>query len=256
MKQRIPLSLVSRRPADDGPDAQYESAEEGAPRAMRADDDALVARIVAGDGQAFELVMRRYNQLLFRAARSIVRTDADAEDVMQEAYVKAYRAMAGFQGRSSLATWLIRIVVNEAIGRARRQSRIVSIEAVASRDGDVADDVHARSSGWLGGAVRRPEQYAADIELGQLLSAAVDDLPDSLRSVFVLRSVEGMSVAETAAALDVSAEVVRARLHRARAMLRTKIDQGLREEARTLYSFGHERCDRIVALVLGRVRAG
>ena len=220
----------------------------------KADDAVLVQRILAGDEQGFELLMRRYNQLLFRAARAIVRNAADAEDVVQEAYASAFRALGRFEGRSTLATWLVRIVINEARTRARRDSRIVPLESVAGVDGEVPNVASARAAGWLGSSTRGPEDAAGDRQLRTTLSEAVDRLPESLRTVFVLRCVEGMDGAQTANCLNVSDELVRVRLHRARAALREHIDRSLGEESRRLFSFGHERCDRMVALVLNRIR--
>jgi RNA polymerase sigma-70 factor (ECF subfamily) len=214
----------------------------------------LVERILAGDEQAFELLMRRYNQLLFRAARSIVRNDADAEDVLQEAYMNAFRALAGFEGRSTLATWLVRIVINEARTRARRESRIVPLDSVGGLDDNIPNAALARAAGWLGNLPRAPDRSAGDGQLRAVLSGAIDRLPESLRTVFMLRSVEEMDVAQTAECLGLSDEAVRVRLHRARAVLREQIDCSIGVESRRLFSFGHERCDRIVATVLSRVR--
>jgi RNA polymerase sigma-70 factor (ECF subfamily) len=224
------------------------------PNESRTADAALIERILAGDEASFELLMRRNNQRLFRAARSIVGNASDAEDVLQEAYFKAFSALAAFEGRSSLGTWLLRITINEALTRADRTSRVVSLRAVETPGGEVADDSSVRASGWLGHAPRSPEAATGDGELRSALAAAVERLPDSLRTVFVLRSVEGMSVEETAECLELTPEAVRVRLHRARAALRDELDQRLTEESRQLYAFGNERCDRLVANVLERFR--
>jgi len=220
------------------------------------DDELLVQRIVAGEGEAFELVMRRYNQLLFRAARAVVRNDAEAEDVVQEAYVKAFGALDRFESRSSLGTWLVRIVVNEARTRLRRTARLVPLAAVThagreAREG--SDDAFADRNVGLSDSSRGPEDAVSDAELRNVLAEAVDHLPDTLRAVFVLRCVQGLSVAETAACLDLSPESVRIRLYRARAWLREDIDRTLTRDARRLFSFGHEHCDRVVARVLERM---
>ena len=222
---------------------------------IESDDAALVKRILSGDEHAFELLMRRHNQTLFRAARGIMHDATDAEDVVQEAYVKAFRSLRNFEGRSSLATWLVRIVINEARTRVRRQSRTVSLESAPMVDGDLPEDASLEATGWLSTSRRGPEDAVGNAELGNALSRAVDRLPDSLRTVFVLRCVEGMNVAETAECLDLTEEVVRVRLHRARAVLRADIDKTLSEEARRLFSFGQERCDKLVARVLERLHA-
>jgi len=221
---------------------------------QRTADEALVHRILAGDEDAAELLMRRHNQLLFRVARSIVRDSAEAEDVLQDAYVSAFSALGRFEGRSSLATWLARIVANKARSRVQRQRRNVPLAVHADLDGNVANDDSVKAAGWLGDVRRGPEEAAGDGELRAMLAEAVDRLPEPLRTVFVLRCAEGMNAAETAECLDVSAEVVRVRLHRARAALRADIDRSLDQEARQLFAFGLDRCDRIVARVLDRLR--
>jgi RNA polymerase sigma-70 factor (ECF subfamily) len=232
---------------------QIAEAHSPSSQANRADDAALVQRILAGDEQGFELLMRRYNQLLFRAARAIVGNAADAEDVVQEAYLSAFRALSRFEGRSRLATWLVRIVVNEARTRARRNSRIVPLESVTSGGDAVPNAASARAAGWLGSSTRGPEDALGDRQLRTTLSDAVDRLPEPLRTVFVLRCVEGMDGTQTADCLQLSDEAVRVRLHRARAALRAHIDETLGEESRRLFSFGNQRCDRIVALVISRL---
>lgn len=219
-------------------------------------DDELIDRVLAGDEAAFELVMRRHNQLLFRTARSIVASDWDAEDVVQEAYLKAFRSLGGFERRSSLATWLVRITVHEALTRTARAQRVGALAAVSAREGEVADDAAVRATGWLGDRRRRPEDAAADAELRALLARAVERLPESLRIVFVLREVEGLGVAEIADGLELSAEAVRVRVHRARVALQADIDASVTRETRRLYSFGHERCDRLVTHVLEQLRTG
>jgi RNA polymerase sigma-70 factor (ECF subfamily) len=224
------------------------------PVAADADDAALIERILAGDEASFELLMRRNNQRLFRAARSIVRNATDAEDVVQEAYFKAFLALARFERRSSLGAWLLRITINEALTRAERARRIVPLHTVVNSAGDVPDDPSSPGSGWLAHPSRDPEAAAGDGELHGVLAGAVERLPDSLRTVFVLRSVEEMSVEETAECLQISHEAVRVRLHRAKALLRDAVDQRLSEESRRLYAFGYERCDRLVSRVLERIR--
>jgi len=201
-------------------------------------DEEVVARVRAGEGALFELLMRRHNQRVFRAARAVLRDDGEAEDVVQDAFVRAYRALDGFEGRAAFATWLTRIAVNEALARRRARIRTrPALEPAMSLPASTPD----------------PERDAGDAELGRLLTAAVDGLPESLRVVFVLRDVEGLDTAETASCLDLSQAAVKVRLHRARHALRVELDRRLGAETRALFGFGAARCDRAVAAVLARL---
>jgi len=209
-------------------------------------DEEVVARVLAGDLPLFEVLMRRHNQRLYRTARAIVRDDAEAEDVMQETYVRAYAALGQFEGRAQWATWLTRIAVNEALARVRARGRFVSREATEVMAKE--PPLPARSEG--------PEAAASARELGALVEHAMDDLPDTYRAVFVLREVQELSTAETAACLDVSEELVKVRLHRARAELRRLMDARLGAATREVFDFHASRCDRVVAAVLERIAAG
>ena len=213
-------------------------------------DEEVVARVLAGDLPLFEVLMRRHNQRLYRTARAIVRDDAEAEDVMQETYVRAYAALGQFEGRAQWATWLTRIAVNEALARVRARGRFVSREATEVMEDDVMakePPLPARSEG--------PEAAASARELGALVEHAMDDLPDTYRAVFELREVQELSTAETAACLDVSEELVKVRLHRARAELRRLMDARLGAATREVFDFHASRCDRVVAAVLERIAA-
>ena len=234
-------------------------------------DAEIVARVLAGETELFEVLMRRNNQRLFRAARAIVRDDAEAEDVMQEAYARAYSQLARFEGRSQWSTWVTRIAVNEALGRVRRTGRFVSMDvdgaAGAGEDRQAALSAKARAKvdqnddAWReanGGAApfpTGPEDHAAARELGGFLEQALDALPDIYRSVFVLREIEELSTAETAACLEVSEELIKVRLHRARAALRQRLDQRVGAALRGVYGFHLSRCDRVVNAVMARIRA-
>ena len=179
-------------------------------------DGELVSRILAGECALFEIVMRRHNQQLYRAARAILTDEADIEDVMQQAYLNAFAHLAQFEARSQLSTWLTRIVINEAYAKRRRQR--VPVCACAGRRGGstaVAESVASSQPG--------PEQQAYAGELQRLLEEAVDELPETYRVVFMLRDVEGLSTTETGAALALGEEAVKTRLHRARAMLRRAV---------------------------------
>jgi RNA polymerase sigma-70 factor (ECF subfamily) len=208
------------------------------------DDEEIAARVRGGDLPLFELLMRRYNQRLYRVARAIVKSDAEAEDVTQQAYVNAYVNLHQFAGRAKFATWLTRIAVHEALSRARKQSRI------AWPDDDTQEDPMER----IASPAVDPERQAFASELGTLLERAVDDLPEGYRTVFVMRDVEGLSTAETAECLEMSEEAVKTRLHRAKAMLRDTLYDRAGLAAPTAFSFHLSRCDRIVAAVFQRIR--
>jgi RNA polymerase sigma-70 factor, ECF subfamily len=212
----------------------------------------VVARVRAGDSARFEVLMRRYNARLFRVARAIVGDDDEAEDVVQEAYVRAWSKLEQFEGRASFATWLTRIAVHEALARARRRGREHTF-AVGRADADeggfaVNDDVRDAAPG--------PVEVASDHEVVALLQAAVDDLPDAHRLVFVLREVEGLSGAETAQALETTEGAVKVRLHRARAALRKALEARAAGAMKELYAFHATRCDRVVAAVFARILPG
>jgi len=225
-------------------------------------DAEIVARVVAGEIELFEVLMRRHNQRLFRTARAIVRDDAEAEDVMQEAYARAFSQLAQFEGRAQWSTWVTRIAVNEALGRVRRTGRFVSAdiegveEASLSRKMDRKDDAWREANGGAAPFPTGPEDQAAARELGGFLERALDDLPDIYRSVFVLREIEELSTAEAAECLDISEELVKVRLHRARTALRDRLDRRVGSALRGVYDFHLSRCDRVVEAVMARIAAG
>jgi RNA polymerase sigma-70 factor (ECF subfamily) len=203
-------------------------------------DEALVLHVGSGDPRWCEVFVRRYNTRLFRVARAIVKDDMLAEDVMQETYLRAFRCLHQFEGRSSLATWLTRIAVHEAIARQRKLSREATAEDL--------DDVLARD---IQSAAIDPETALQRAEIGRVLTELVDGLPEPLRLVFVLRAVEGMTGGEVAEALGLSEENVKVRLFRARAALRRALDAAS-DVQHELFSFHLARCDRVVLGVLGR----
>lgn len=215
----------------------------GAPGALT--DEDVVARVVAGERALFEVLLRRHNQRVYRTVRAILgRDDDDAiEDVMQDVYVRAFGHLAQFEGRSRFSTWLVRIAVNEALGRRRRGGVVVPLP---SRDGtDAMDHFESRREG--------PEDAAARGELRATLRAATDALPAALRVVFVLRDVEGLPTAEVAEALELTEVAVKVRLHRARSTLRREVDRRIGAAAGELYGFAGARCDRVVEGVLRRL---
>jgi RNA polymerase sigma-70 factor, ECF subfamily len=205
-------------------------------------DEEVVERVLAGDISLFEILMRRYNQRLFRVARSILADDAESEDVMQEAYMRAFRELATFRGDALFSTWLTRIACHEALARARKRQRLVRLVPMA---GGEPPDPPSEAIG--------PERELENRELQNVLREAVEVLPDPLRAVFCLREIEGLSTEETADALGLTVENVRVRLHRAKRSLRQTLDARIGREVRRLYLFDGPRCDRIVEGVFARL---
>lgn len=208
------------------------------------DDLTLVQRIANGDRAAFELMMRRYNRRLFRLARATLGNDAEAEDVLQDAYLRAYRSIEGFRGEAALSTWLSRLVLNECFDRRRRTQRrenvipLISAEDHMTSVREVADD----------SAV--PDQALGQLQLRAILERKVSELPEAFRVVFVLRSIEEMGVDEVAQLLDIPEETVRSRHFRARSLLRESLARDADMAERDLFEFAGARCHRIVAKVL------
>jgi RNA polymerase sigma-70 factor (ECF subfamily) len=212
-------------------------------KATSATDEEIVARVRAGERALFEHVMRRYNQRVYRAARAILRDDHEAEDVMQEAYVRAYEHLGEFEGRARFSTWLLRIAVHEALARLRRAKRF---EPLTGESEEPSMSTQRPAS---------PEQSASDQEMRALLEQAIDALPDDFRAVFVLRAVEELSGAETAECLGIPEETVKTRLFRARGRLQEAILGTLEPKLPRAFEFQRPRCDRIVAAVLRRIGA-
>jgi RNA polymerase sigma-70 factor (ECF subfamily) len=213
------------------------------------DDATLASRVQAGDAAAFELLMRRYNQRLYRLARSMLRDAAEAEDAVQDGYLAAYQSMAAFRGEASLATWLSRVVVNQCLARLRRQARRDNILPMVSMGGPDEQEVPAMPAN----DDDAPDRALVRAELRAVLERKLDELPESFRTVFVLRSVEELSVEETARTLNLPEATVRSRHFRARSMLRESLAQDIDIAERDVFSFDGERCDRIVASVLGKL---
>ena len=208
------------------------------------DSDAqIIQQVLAGNTALFELLMRRYNERIYRAARAIVRDEQEAEDIMQQAYVNAFTHLRQFNGSAQFSTWLTRIAINEALARVRRRGRYEAFD----------DDLPNVEPFMSGNPVQNPERQAFVGELRGLLEWAIDTLPDGMREVFVLREVEGLSTAEVAESLGVSEDVVKTRLSRGRAALRRALLDRTGASAPEAFRFYRPRCDRVVQQVLARI---
>ena len=214
-------------------------------------DAELAARAAAGDQRAFETIMRRNNQLLFRTARSILKNDEEAEDAVQEAYLHAYRALGSFRADARLSTWLVRIAANEALGRLRRRGAdVIPLNTVT-------DAAAAHTETFMDQDPNgQPEHVAERAEVRKLIEARIDMLPDAFGTVFVLRAVQEFTVEETAAALSIPEATVRTRFFRARGLMREGLSRDLDLAYEEVFAFGGERCDRIVARVMARLDEG
>jgi RNA polymerase sigma-70 factor, ECF subfamily len=208
-------------------------------------DEELVRLIRSGDAALYEVLMRRYNQRIYRVAVTILRDDAEAEDVMQEAYVRGYQHLGEFAGQAKFSTWLTKIAVHEALARLRSRAKSGGSKSASDGDLDIMDKLRSDT--------RDPEMQTYDRELRSVLERAIDTLPDTYRSVFVLRVIEGLDVNETAAALDVGVEAVKTRLHRGRALLRRELERRAGIVAPHMFPFHLSRCDRVVEGVLARI---
>jgi RNA polymerase sigma-70 factor (ECF subfamily) len=219
-----------------------------APDYLSLPEPQLVGLARTGDRQAFRAIMTRCNQRLFRVARAVVRDEAEAEDVLQEAYLRAFAAIATFRGEAGIATWLTRIVLNEAHGRLRRRKATVDLDQVEAAQ-ETAQVLNfpgmARSDD--------PEADAARAQIRRILERAVDALPEPFRLVFILREIEDLSVEETASHLNLKVETVKTRLHRARRRLREALDAQLADVMVGAYPFLGARCERISEAVLQRM---
>lgn len=205
----------------------------------------VIEQILGGQTSLFELLMRRHNERVYRAARSIVRDEQEAEDVMQQTYVNAFTHLRQFNGAARFSTWLTRIAINEALARVRRRGRY-----------EAFDDEFSNVEPFMSHSpTENPERQAFTHELRGLLEWAIDTLPNGMREVFVLRDVEGLSTAEVAECLAVSEDVVKTRLSRGRAALRRVLMERTGATAPDAFRFYRPRCDRVVARVLARITA-
>ena len=212
-----------------------------------ASDEELIRRVLRKDEAAARALMQRYNRRLYRVARGVVRDDGEAEDILQEAYLRAFSALSDFRGESSLSTWLTRIVLNEAFQRLRRRTDMPLSDTGEDRQGQHGAEVipfHAFQS------IIDPERAMAQQQLCRLVERAIDALPCDFRVVLIARVIEGMSVEETAAAFDLQPETVKTRLHRARRLLKEALAEHIGPHFGDLFPFAGQRCDRITNAVI------
>ncbi|WP_376704939.1 RNA polymerase sigma factor [Mesorhizobium sp. ISC25] len=207
-------------------------------------DMQLVGRALARDGDAFRTIIKTHNQRLYRIARGVVRNDSEAEDIVQEAYVSAFAHLEAFRGDASLATWLSRIVINEALGRLRKKRRMVAMP----------ENPQAEIIRFPLNPSDDPERTMAQRQILELVERATDSLPDIYRMVFVARVIEGLSIEETAELLGVRPETIKTRLHRARALVRKALDDQIGPVLLDAFPFAGRRCERLTNAVMQRLR--
>ena len=216
---------------------------------MNPDDDDLLEGARRKDRDAIRLIIKQHNQRLYRIARSIVRNDSDAEDVLQEAYVRAFTNLGQFRGEARLSTWLARIVINEALGLIRRRRPAIDIALVSANPALDAEIIRFPGAN----PVPDPEITMAQTEIRTLLERAIDKLPSTFREVLIARLVEGMSVAETAELFGIPSQTVKTRLFRARALMRTEMERHIGPILGNAFPFAGERCERLTAGTLKRL---
>jgi RNA polymerase sigma-70 factor (ECF subfamily) len=214
--------------------------ENGTRNSEEISDEAVITRVRTGEPELFEVIMRRYNQRLYRVARSIVRNEAEAEDVVQDAYVRAYTHLSQYAGEAKFSTWLTRIAVNEGLRRLRKRGRFDDMQRMAST---------------MPVAAEGPDRAASDREVRDIMESAIEGLPSAYRSIVMLRDVEDLSTAEAADCLGIPPATVKTRLHRGHALLRETLGSTLGATRPELFTFGFSRCDRVVRLVLQRIGA-
>ncbi|MBB3138450.1 RNA polymerase sigma-70 factor (ECF subfamily) [Rhizobium pisi] len=210
-------------------------------------DAELVPLAKMGEEPAIRAIIQRHNQRLFRTARAVIRSDWEAEDIVQAAYVKAFTNLAIFRGEAELSTWLTRITLNEALGRVRSRKNTTGLEEIDMQTTSPGGEVLQFPSSL---SATDPETELSRSQARHFLEHAVDDLPDDFRAVFVLRDVEGMSTDETASYLGIKPETAKTRLHRARKMMRQSIEKQLSGAFSALFPFDGARCaamaDRVI----------
>lgn len=214
------------------------------PLTSKAEDELIIERVLSGEKNLYELLMRKYNQRLYRISRTYLTDEEDIQDSMQEAYIKAYEQLPKFEKRSQFSTWLIRILINEALARIKRRSRYIYPM-------NNSTDYFDNNPEYFENKERGPENNTVNNELKKILEKAVDNLPEKYRTVFVMREIEGMSVSETGSCLGLSESNVKVRLNRAKETLRKNLSSYYKSEE--IFSFKLHKCDRIVNNVLSRI---
>lgn len=209
-------------------------------------DEQVIERVLRGETALYEVVMRRYNTRLYRVARAILKNDAEAEDVMQDAYVRAFQHLHQFAGRAKFSTWLTRIAVHEALARVHKAKRF---EEWDDMNGSKQDRIGAAQTRW------DPESEAASGELSRLLEEAIERLPENYRAVVMMRDVEEMSTEETAECLSITEDNVKIRLHRAHGVLRKELYAKAKISTTEAFPFHAARCDRVVSAVFSVLAA-
>jgi RNA polymerase sigma-70 factor (ECF subfamily) len=227
---------------------QHPNPSPADPVSDKTPDTELAALAAAGNARAFEAIMRRHNRLLFRTARSILKSDAETEDAVQDAYLSAWRALPTFRDDAKLSTWLVRIVLNEALKRVRRRASNVVMFDSGAPTGEGQPEAHMEAD-----HDQQPDLVASRAEMRRLVEARIDELPELFRTVFILRAVEEMTVEEVSSALQIPEATVRTRFFRARAQLRESLSRDMDFALEDAFSFDGARCDRIVASVLAGV---
>ncbi len=207
------------------------------------DETSLVRRAAAGEAEAVRQIIKAHNQRLYRLVRAVIRSNADAEDVLQEAYLRAFASIGSFEGGSSLATWLSRIALNAALMRLRAQKRLKRAAVTVPAEAEIIPFPLASSTA-------DPERAMAQRQLLHLVEEATDALPDAFRLVFVARVIEGLSVEETAALLDLPPATVKTRLHRARKLIRTRLEERIGPVLVDAFPFAGTRCERLTDAVI------
>jgi len=212
-------------------------------------DALIVQRVRSGDSACYELLVRRYDQRVYRVVRAILRDDSEAEDVMQDTYLAAYRHLDGFAGRARFSTWLIRIAASQAQGRLRKTGRFVPFDPTL-------EEARARLIDARAAALARdPEQQAGDRRIGPMLERAIEALPPPYRMAYVLRELEGMATADAAECLGVEEGTAKTRVHRARLLLREALGREVGDDAAEVFAFDGERCERVAAAVMEEIGA-
>ena len=207
-------------------------------------DETIVERVRAGEAALYEIIVRRHNQRLYRTIRAVLRDDRDVEDVMQQAYIDAYTHLDQFRGTAKFSTWLTRIAVNRAIRTGRGRSGPVLVAAAVDPELAIEQTPATHID---------PEHAMYGHELKVVLESLIEQLPEQFRVVFVMREVEGLSTAETAACLEINEETVKTRLHRAKRLLKDRLDRQLGPVVNGVYAFHLSRCDRVVAGVMAAI---